>query len=149
MSKVQMGRSKATSNLSVSIPGAEGRNIVLYFYPKDATSGCTLEGQEFRDNHEAFVNANTVIYGVSKDNMVSHEKFKANQSFPFELIADEDGALCEAFGVWQLKSRNGDEKMGIVRSTFIISPNGDILKSWDQVAVGGHVDEVLEAVQAL
>jgi len=148
MSKVQMGRSKATSNLSVSIPDAEGRNIVLYFYPKDATSGCTLEGQDFRDNHEAFVNANTVIYGVSKDNMESHEKFKANQSFPFELIAD-DGALCEAFGVWQLKSRNGDEKMGIVRSTFIISPNGDILKSWDQVAVGGHVDKVLEAVQAL
>jgi len=133
-----MGRSKATSNLSVSIPDAEGRNIVLYFYPKDATSGCTLEGQDFRDNHEAFVNANTVVYGVSKDNMASHEKFKANQSFPFELIADEDGALCEAFGVWQLKSRNGED-----------SPNGDILKSWDKVAVGGHVDEVLEAVQAL
>ncbi len=149
MSKVQMGRSKATSNLSVSIPDAEGRNIVLYFYPKDATSGCTLEGQDFRDNHEAFVNANTVVYGVSKDNMASHEKFKANQSFPFELIADEDGTLCEAFGVWQSKSKNDEDKMGIVRSTFIINPNGDILKSWDKVAVGGHVDEVLKVVQAL
>ena len=149
MSKVQMGRSKATSNLSVSIPDAEGRNIVLYFYPKDATSGCTLEGQDFRDNHEAFVNTNTVVYGVSKDDMTKHEKFKAKQEFPFELISDENGALCEAFGVWQLKSKNGEEKMGIVRSTFIINPDGDILKSWDKVAVGGHVDEVLEAVQAL
>ncbi|MCS5591819.1 MAG: peroxiredoxin [Gammaproteobacteria bacterium] len=149
MSKAQPINCKATSNLSVSIPDAKGRNIVLYFYPKDATSGCTLEGQDFRDNHEAFVNANTVIYGASKDNMESHERFKANQSFPFELIADEDGELCEAFGAWQLKSKNGEEKMGIVRSTFIIGANGDILKSWDKVAVGGHVDEVLEAVQAL
>ena len=149
MSKVQTTSCEATSNLNVSIPDAEGRNIALYFYPKDATSGCTLEGQDFRDNHDAFVNANTVVYGVSKDNMASHEKSKANQSFPFELIADEDGALCEAFGVWQSKSRNGEGKMGIVRSTFIIDPNGDILKSWDKVAVGGHVDEVLKAVQAL
>ena len=149
MSKVQTTSCKATSNLSANIPDDKGRNIVLYFYPKDATSGCTLEGQDFRDNHQAFIDANTVIYGVSKDNMVSHEKFKENQSFPFELIADEDGALCEAFGAWQLKKRNGEEKMGIVRSTFIISPDGDILKSWDNVAVGGHVDEVLKAVQAL
>ncbi len=149
MNKVQPTNCEATSNLNVSIPDTKGRNIVLYFYPKDATSGCTLEGQDFRDNYEAFVNANTVIYGVSKDDMVSHEKFKENQSFPFELIADEDGALCEAFGAWQLKKRNGEEKMGIIRSTFIIGANGDILKSWDNVAVGGHVDEVLKAVQAL
>jgi len=149
MSKVQPTTFAATSNLSASIPDTQGRNIVLYFYPKDATSGCTLEGQDFRDNHQAFIDANTVIYGVSKDDMASHEKFKTNQSFPFELIADEDGTLCEAFGAWQLKKRNGEEKMGIVRSTFIINPNGDILKSWDKVAVGGHVDEVLEAVQAL
>ena len=149
MNKAQPTNCEATSNLNVSIPDTKGRNIVLYFYPKDATSGCTLEGQEFRDNHQAFIDANTVIYGVSKDDMSSHEKFKANQSFPFELIADEDGALCEAFGAWQLKKRNGEEKMGIVRSTFIIGANGDIIKSWDNVAVGGHVDEVLKAVQAL
>ena len=149
MSKVQTINCKATSNLDVSIPDTEGRKIVLYFYPKDATSGCTLEGQDFRDNYQAFVDANTVIYGVSKDNMDSHEKFKKNQSFPFELIADEDGALCETFGAWQLKSRNGEEKMGIVRSTFIINADGEILKSWDKVAVGGHVDEVLAAVQSL
>jgi len=149
MNKIQSINCEATSNLNVSIPDAKGRNIVLYFYPKDATPGCTLEGQDFRDDHEAFVNANTVVYGVSKDDMASHEKFKENQSFPFELIADEDGELCIAFGAWQLKSKNGEEKMGIVRSTFIISPDGNILKSWDKVAVGGHVDEVLKVVQAL
>ena len=149
MSKLQTINCKATSNLDISIPDAKGRNIVLYFYPKDATSGCTLEGQDFRDNHQAFVDANCVIYGVSKDSMTSHEKFKKNQSFPFELIADEDGTLCEAFGAWQLKSGNGEQKMGIVRSTFIIHTNGDILKSWDKVAVGGHVEAVLAEVQSL
>ena len=149
MNKAQTISCEATSNLTVSIPDTQGRNIVLYFYPKDATSGCTLEGQDFRDNYEAFVNANTVVYGVSRDDMESHERFKANQSFPFELISDEDGTLCEAFGAWQLKSRNSEKKMGIVRSTFIIGANGAILKSWDNVAVGGHVDEVLKAVQAL
>lgn len=149
MSKLQTINCKATSNLDISIPDAKGRNIVLYFYPKDATSGCTLEGQDFRDNHQAFVDANCVIYGVSKDSMTSHEKFKKNQSFPFELIADEDGTLCEAFGAWQLKSGNSEQKMGIVRSTFIINANGDILKSWDKVAVGGHVEAVLAEVQSL
>ena len=149
MSKVQTTSCEATSNLNVSIPDAEGRNIVLYFYPKDATSGCTLEGQDFRDNHDAFVNANTVVYGVSKDNMTKHEKFKAKQEFTFELISDEDGELCEVFGVWQLKKFMGREYMGIVRSTFIINPDGDILKSWDKVRVKGHVNEVLEALQSL
>ncbi|MDG2395742.1 peroxiredoxin [Candidatus Thioglobus sp.] len=149
MKKVQPINCNATSNLTVSIPDTQERNIVLYFYPKDATPGCTIEGQDFRDNYQAFVDANTVIYGVSKDSITSHEKFKDKQNFPFELIADEAGELCEAFGVWQLKSKNGEEKMGIVRSTFIISPAGDILKSWDQVAVGGHVNEVLEIVKSL
>lgn len=149
MKKVQPVNCNATSNLTVSIPDTQGRNIVLYFYPKDATPGCTIEGQDFRDNYQAFVDANTVIYGVSKDSITSHEKFKDKQNFPFELIADEDGSLCETFGAWQLKSKNGEEKMGIVRSTFIISPTGDILKSWDQVAVGGHVDEVLTTIKAL
>jgi peroxiredoxin Q/BCP len=150
MSKVQTTNCKATSNLDVSIPDSEGRNIVLYFYPKDATSGCTLEGQDFRDNHDAFVNSNTVVYGVSKDNLISHEKFKEDQSFPFELIADEDGSLCESLGVWQLKPpKNGEQKMGIVRSTFLIDPQGNIIKHWDTVKVSGHVDEVLSAVTSL
>jgi peroxiredoxin Q/BCP len=149
MNKVQPITCSATSNLDVSIPDTEGRNIVLYFYPKDATPGCTTEGQDFRDNHKAFIDANSVVYGVSKDNMTKHEKFKAKQEFTFELISDEDGKLCEVFDVWQLKKFMGREYMGIVRSTFIISPNGDILKSWDKVRVKGHVNEVLEALQSL
>jgi peroxiredoxin Q/BCP len=149
MNKVQSITCAATSNLTVNIPDEKGSNIVLYFYPKDATPGCTIEGQDFRDNHKAFVNANAIVYGVSKDTLAKHEKFKAKQEFPFELISDESGELCEAFGVWQLKKFMGREYMGIVRSTFIISPNGDILKSWDKVRVKGHVDEVLEAVQSL
>ncbi len=149
MNKVQPITCSATSNLDVSIPDVQGRNIVLYFYPKDATPGCTTEGQDFRDNHQAFVDANSVVYGASKDDMKKHERFKAKQSFPFELIADEDGELCEVFGVWQLKKFMGREYMGIVRSTFIISPDGDILKSWDKVRVKNHVNEVLEALQSL
>ncbi|CAC9603177.1 Thiol peroxidase, Bcp-type (EC 1.11.1.15) [uncultured Gammaproteobacteria bacterium] len=149
MNKVQPITCSATSNLDVKIPDSENRNIVLYFYPKDATPGCTTEGQDFRDNHQAFVNANCVVYGVSKDTLAKHEKFKAKQKFPFELISDEEGKLCELFGVWQLKKFMGREYMGIVRSTFIISPEGDILKSWDKVRVKAHVNEVLEAVQSL
>jgi len=149
MNKVQPITCSATSNLDVSMPDTKGRNIVLYFYPKDATPGCTTEGQDFRDNHKAFVDANSVVYGVSKDDMTKHEKFKAKQEFPFELISDEDGEMCEMFGVWQLKKFMGREYMGIVRSTFIISPDGNILKSWDKVRVKGHVNEVLEALQSL
>ncbi len=149
MNKVQPITCTATSDLNVSIPDTQGRNIVLYFYPKDATPGCTTEGQDFRDNHKAFIDANSVVYGVSKDDMKKHEKFKAKQAFPFELIADEDGELCEVFNVWQLKKFMGREYMGIVRSTFIISPDGGVLKSWDKVRVKGHVNEVLEAVQSL
>jgi len=149
MNKVQSITCVATSNLTVNIPDEKGSNIVLYFYPKDATPGCTTEGQDFRDNHKAFIKANAIVYGISKDTLAKHEKFKAKQEFPFELISDESGELCEAFGVWQLKKFMGREYMGIVRSTFIISPNGDILKSWDKVSVKGHVDEVLEAVQSL
>ena len=149
MNKVQSITCVATSNLTVNIPDEKGSNIVLYFYPKDATPGCTTEGQDFRDNHKAFIKANAIVYGISKDTLAKHEKFKAKQEFPFELISDESGELCEAFGVWQLKKFMGREYMGIVRSTFIISPNGDILKSWDKVRVKGHVDEVLEAVQSL
>lgn len=143
MNKVQPITCLATSDLKVAIPDTQGRNIVLYFYPKDATPGCTTEGQDFRDNHQAFTDANTVIYGVSKDAIKSHEKFKDKQEFPFELIADIEGELCEAFGVWQLKKNYGKEYMGIVRSTFLIDAEGNILKSWDKVKVAGHVEEVL------
>lgn len=149
MNKVQPITCTATSDLEISIPDTQGRHIVLYFYPKDATPGCTTEGQDFTDNHQAFSDANTVIYGVSKDDLTKHEKFKAKQNFPFELIADVDGTLCELFHVWQLKKFMGREYMGIVRSTFLIDVNGNILKHWDKVKVKGHVKEVLAVVQAL
>ena len=138
----------ATSEIHAQIPD-DSKNIVLYFYPKDATPGCTTEGQDFRDNHQAFLDNNCIVYGVSKDNMVKHEKFKAKQEFPFELISDESGELCEAFGVWQLKKFMGKEYMGIVRSTFVISPNGEILKQWDSVKVKNHVLEVLDFVKMI
>ncbi len=149
MNKVQPITCTATSDLEISIPDTQGRHIVLYFYPKDATPGCTTEGQDFRDNHQAFADANTVIYGVSKDDLTKHEKFKTKQNFPFELIADVDGTLCELFNVWQLKKFMGREYMGIVRSTFLIDVNGNILKHWDKVKVKGHAEEVLAVVQAL
>ncbi len=149
MDKVQPITCSATSDLTVDIPDSKGRNIILYFYPKDSTPGCTTEGQDFRDNHQAFIDANTVIYGVSRDKMKSHENFKSKQEFPFELISDPEEILCNAFGVIQLKKLYGKEYMGIVRSTFLIDAQGNILKSWDKVKVKGHVEEVLKAVQAL
>jgi thioredoxin-dependent peroxiredoxin len=149
MNKVQSITCSATSDLEVSIPDSQGRNIVLYFYPKDSTPGCTTEGQDFRDNHQAFVDANTVIYGVSRDKMQSHENFKAKQNFPFELISDPEETLCNAFNVIQEKMNYGKKYMGIVRSTFLIDADGNILKAWDKVKVVGHVDEVLEAVKAI
>lgn len=149
MDKVNPITCAATSNLEVQIPDPDGRNIVLYFYPKDSTPGCTTEGQDFRDNHADFVDHNTVIYGVSRDSLKSHENFKAKQSFPFELISDPDETLCNAFGVIQQKKLYGREYMGIVRSTFLIDGQGHIIKQWDNVKVKGHVDEVLEAVKTL
>jgi peroxiredoxin Q/BCP len=149
MNKVQSITCSATSDLEVSIPDSQGRNIVLYFYPKDSTPGCTTEGQDFRDNHQAFVDANTVIYGVSRDKMQSHENFKAKQNFPFELISDPEETLCNAFDVIQEKMNYGKKYMGIVRSTFLIDADGNILKAWDKVKVVGHVDEVLEAVKVI
>jgi peroxiredoxin Q/BCP len=149
MNKVQSITCNATSNLDVSIPDSQGRNIILYFYPKDSTPGCTTEGQDFRDNHQAFVDANTVIYGVSRDKMKSHENFKAKQNFPFELISDPEEALCNAFNVIQLKKLYGKEYMGVVRSTFLIDGKGNILEHWDKVKVKGHVEEVLQKVEAL
>ena len=149
MDKVQPITCSATSDLTVQIPDNQGRNIVLYFYPKDSTPGCTTEGQDFRDNYQAFIDANTVIYGVSRDSLKSHENFKNKQNFPFELISDTEEILCNAFGVIQLKKLYGREYMGIVRSTFLINANGDILKHWDKVKVKGHVEEVLKMVKEL
>ena len=149
MDKVNPITCVATSNQKVEIPDNHGRNIVLYFYPKDDTPGCTIEGNEFAALNDSFTDQNTVIYGVSRDSISSHEKFKEKFSFSFELISDKDEALCNQFEVIKLKKLYGKEYLGIVRSTFVISPNGEILKHWDNVKVDGHADEVLEFVSGL
>ena len=149
MNKVNPITCIATSNQKVEIPDNNGRNIVLYFYPKDDTPGCTIVGNDFAALNDSFVDKNTVIYGVSRDNISSHEKFKEKFNFSFELIADEDEVLCNQFEVIKLKKLYGKEYMGIVRSTFVISPSGEILKHWDNVKVDGHADEVLEFVSGL
>ncbi len=122
----------------------KGQNIILYFYPKDNTSGCTLEAQGFRDKIQKFSDKNAIILGVSKDSAKSHEAFKKTQCLPFDLIMDtEISGLCEIFGVWKEKSMYGKKYYGIERSTFLINPEGKLIKEWRKVSVPGHVEEVL------
>ncbi len=127
----------------------KGKNVVIYFYPKDNTSGCTLEGQNFRDNIAKFRRNRTVVVGVSRDSLASHEKFRTQQEFPFELISDKDEALCKLFDVIREKNMYGKKVMGIERSTFLIDASGKLRREWRKVKVDGHVDEVLEAVRDL
>ena len=140
---------EATSGQQVTNESLKGQNSVIYFYPKDNTPGCTTEGQDFRDAIEAFKEVNTVIYGVSKDSLRTHENFKTKQSFPFELISDPDEELCKLFDVIKLKKLYGKEYLGIERSTFLIDSQGVLVKEWRGVKVKGHVAEVLAAAQTL
>ena len=133
----------------IALKDLKGRNVVLYFYPKDMTPGCTTEAEGFRDAIKDFEKANTVVIGVSKDSVKRHDNFKAKHGLPFTLISDEDGKICEAYGVWQIKKNYGREYMGIVRSTFLIDDKGKIAKIWSNLRVKGHVDTVLEAAQSL
>ena len=133
----------------IALKNLKGRNVVLYFYPKDMTPGCTTEAEGFRDAIKDFEKANTVVIGVSKDSVKRHDNFKAKHDLPFTLISDEDGKICEAYGVWQIKKNYGREYMGIVRSTFLIDEKGKIAKIWSNLRVRGHVDKVLEAAQSL
>lgn len=139
----------ATSDLTVNNVLIEGKKVVFYFYPKDNTPGCTTEGQEFRDNFEDFKAHNTIIFGISKDSMRTHENFKAKHEFPFELISDPEEEFCKFFDVIKLKKLYGKEYMGIERSTFIVNEEGVLVKEWRKVKVKGHVAEVLEAVKSL
>jgi thioredoxin-dependent peroxiredoxin len=139
----------ATSDKSISLNNLKGKNLVLYFYPKDSTPGCTTEGQNFRDLYPEFQKANTEILGVSRDSLKRHENFKAKQQFPFELLSDEDESLCQQFDVIKLKKLYGREYMGIDRSTFLIDANGKLVQEWRSVKVKGHAEEVLAAAQAL
>ena len=140
---------QATSEQAVSLSALEGQQVVLYFYPKDSTPGCTTQGQGFRDHHADFKAANTAVFGVSRDSLKSHENFKAKQEFPFELISDKDESLCQLFDVIKLKKLYGKEYLGVDRSTFLIDKDGVLRKEWRGVKVPGHVAAVLEAAQAL
>ncbi len=138
----------ATSDQQVSLAALKGKKLVLYFYPKDSTPGCTTQGGNFRDLYSEFQAANTQIFGISRDSLKSHEKFKAKQNYPFELISDEDESLCKLFDVLKLKKLFGKEYMGIERSTFLIDEEGKLLQEWRKVKVAGHVEAVLEAVKS-
>jgi peroxiredoxin Q/BCP len=142
-------QAQATSGQALSLAGLKGQQVVLYFYPKDSTPGCTTQGQGFRDAQEAFKAANTVVLGVSRDSLKSHENFKAKQGFPFELISDKDEALCQLFDVIKLKKLYGKEYQGVDRSTFLIDRDGVLRQEWRAVKVPGHVEAVLAAAQAL
>jgi len=142
-------KAEATNNQTLSNASFEGRNLVIYFYPKDSTPGCTTEGQEFRDSYKIFKKMNTEILGVSRESIKSHENFKSKQSFPFELLSDPGEKVCKAFDVMKLKSMYGREYMGVDRSTFIVDKKGKIQSEWRGVKVTGHVQEVLQAVKEL
>lgn len=139
----------ATSETTVSETDLKDKYTVIYFYPKDSTPGCTTEGNDFTELHDSFTAINTQIFGVSMDSMKRHENFKAKQGFSFELISDTEAELCNLFGVYQLKKNFGKEYMGIVRSTFIVGPDGTLLKEWSKVKVNGHAQEVLESIKAM
>jgi peroxiredoxin Q/BCP len=142
-------KSEATNDKKVRLKDLRGQNVVLYFYPKDSTPGCTLEGQDFRDLHAKFRRQKTVILGVSRDSIASHEKFRAKQNFPFDLISDADEAVCRLFDVIHEKTLYGRKFMGVVRSTFLIDINGKLRREWRSVKVKGHAAEVLDAVKEL
>jgi peroxiredoxin Q/BCP len=139
----------ATGDKNVSLKDFKGTQLVIYFYPKDSTPGCTLEGQNFRDRYGEFQKAGAEILGVSRDSLKAHENFKSKQSFPFDLLSDQDETLCRQFDVIHEKNMYGRKVMGIVRSTFLIDGKGVLQKEWRKVRVKGHVDEVLQAVKSL
>ncbi len=139
----------ATGGVKFTPQALQGKTVVLYFYPKDNTPGCTTEAMQFRDHHAEFLAAGAVVFGVSRDNMVSHDKFKANLELPFELVADTEEKLCHMFGVVKNKIMYGKKVKGIERSTFLIDAKGVLRAEWRGIKVAGHVEEVLKAVQTL
>ena len=138
----------ATGAKTFRLSEQRGKHVVLYFYPKDSTPGCTAEGQQFRDLHDQFVAAGAIVVGVSRDSLKSHENFKAKMNFPFDLLSDGDEALCTLFGVIKMKNMYGKQVRGIERSTFLFDSSGKLVKEWRGLKVPGHVTEVLEAAKA-
>lgn len=155
MSKATIGKRipafslPATGDQTIKLSDLKGSIVVLYFYPKDSTPGCTKEGQGFRDQHTKFRRNGAVVLGVSRDSIKSHENFKAKQGFPFELLSDADETLCNIFDVIKMKNMYGKQVRGIERSTFLIDTKGVLRREWRKVRVDGHVDEVLAAVKAI
>lgn len=155
MAKVEIGKKvpnfelPATGDKSVKLSACKGKNVVLYFYPKDSTPGCTREGQDFRDQQAKFKRRNTLVFGVSRDSIGSHERFKEKQEFNFDLLSDADEELCSLFDVIKMKNMYGKQVRGIERSTFLIDADGKLRREWRGVKVDGHVDEVLEALKTL
>jgi peroxiredoxin Q/BCP len=139
----------ATGGAVFRLKDVAGQKLVIYFYPKDMTSGCTRESQDFRDLHAAFRKAGARIVGVSRDGLASHEKFKKRDKLPFELLADEDSKICKLFDVIHEKSMYGRKYLGVVRSTFLLDGSGALAREWRKVKVPGHAEEVLEATQSL
>ena len=139
----------ATGDKNIKLSELKGKKVILYFYPKDSTPGCTTEGQDFRDNHNKFKRAGSVVFGVSRDSIKSHENFKSKQEFPFDLISDKEEILCDLFDVIKEKNMYGKKVFGIERSTFLLDEKGVLRQEWRKVKVAGHVDEVLAATKAL
>jgi len=139
----------ATGDQTLELKDLRGKKVVLYFYPKDNTPGCTSESKDFAEQHAKFKRAGAVILGVSRDSVASHDKFRAKFDFPFDLVSDADEKACRAYDVIKEKNMYGRKVMGIERSTFLIDEQGKLKREWRKVKVKGHVDEVLEAVKAL
>lgn len=139
----------ATGGKVFALSQMRGKHVVIYFYPKDDTPGCTIEGENFRDNYSAFENLNCAIIGISRDSIKSHENFKAKMEFSFDLLSDEDEIVCQQFDVIRMKNMYGKQVRGIERSTFLIDADGNLRREWRGVKVPGHVDEVLEFVKTL
>ena len=139
----------ATGSKTFRLADAKGRIVVLYFYPKDNTPGCTTEGQNFRDLHAEFRNAGADVYGISRDSMKSHESFRTKMSFPFDLLSDAEESACKAFDVIKMKNMYGKKVRGIERSTFVIDGKGVVRREWRGLKVPGHVQEVLDYVKTL
>jgi thioredoxin-dependent peroxiredoxin len=139
----------STSNKTFKLSEYRGKKLVIYFYPKDSTPGCTTQSQQFRDHYNEFKKANTEIVGVSRDSIKSHENFKAKFEFPFELLSDSEELACQLFNVIKMKKMYGKEVRGIERSTFVIDKNGELVNEWRGVKVDGHIEEVLDFVRNL
>ena len=138
----------ATGGKEFRLSAVKSRRVVLYFYPKDNTPGCTIEGSQFRDLHPRFVKAGCSVYGISRDSLKSHENFKAKMGFPFELLSDEDEKVCNQFGVMKMKNMYGKKVRGVERSTFVLDRDRVIRREWRGVKVPGHAQEVLDFVEA-